>query len=172
MGFMGSGKSTIGRQLAKALHLEFIDLDRFIEDAEGKSIPEIFRQQGEAEFRQIESLALENALAQPNRLIALGGGTPCQPGAIRLIREKSFSIYLKISLEELVRRLAGSPVDRPLLFGKTSEEIREFAEGMLAVRESFYLQADRVMESDSITIEELLKLFPLEDLPESLPEIL
>ncbi|MFA5814577.1 MAG: shikimate kinase [Bacteroidales bacterium] len=151
LGFMGSGKSTLGKQLAASLGWTFTDLDRFIEAEENRTIPEIFEQDGEATFRKLESNALNKVLAYPHQVIAIGGGAPCHPGNMQLIKEKSLSIYLKISETQLLHRLAWSSTPRPLLKGKTESETQSFIADLLANREPFYLEADIIIESDAIT---------------------
>ncbi len=156
LGFMGSGKSTLGKQLAALLGWDFIDLDRFIETHENRSIPEIFNQDGEATFRKIESIALQKVLAYNCQVIALGGGAPCQPENLKLIKEKSLSVYLKISETQLFIRLAYSNTPRPLLNGKSESETQTFIADLLTAREPFYDQADIIIESDTITPEMVL----------------
>jgi shikimate kinase len=156
LGFMGSGKTTLGKQLALSLGWTFIDLDRFIEAEENRTIPEIFEKEGEATFRKIESNALKKALNYPHQVIALGGGAPCHPGNLQLIREKSVSIYLKISETQLLHRLAWSSTPRPLLNGKSESETQFYITDLLVTREPYYLQADIIIESDAISVEMIL----------------
>ncbi|TSA33985.1 MAG: shikimate kinase [Porphyromonadaceae bacterium] len=151
LGFMGSGKSTLGKQLAASLGWTFTDLDCFIEAEENRTIPEIFEQDGEATFRMLESNALKKVLNQSHQVIAIGGGAPCHPGNLQLIREKSLSIYLKISETQLLHRLAWSSTPRPLLNGKSESEIQSFITDLLVTREPYYLKADIIIESDAIT---------------------
>lgn len=156
LGFMGSGKSTLGRQLAHQLKLEFIDLDRQVEIKAGLSIPEIFTHLGEKKFREIESQVLREVLEGESGIIAIGGGTPCNELNIRVIKQNSVSVYLKISATELTRRLASSPTPRPLLEGKTQEEAAKFIADLLHQRETYYNQANLILESDTITPDQLL----------------
>ncbi len=151
LGFMGSGKSTIGQQLAHQIKVKFIDLDRRIEVNAGLSIPEIFAHLGEKKFREIESQVLREVLEEESGIIAIGGGAPCNEINISAIKQKAVSVYLKISVPELIRRLASSPTPRPLLQGKTPEETSKFIEDMLTQREFYYNQADLILESDTIT---------------------
>jgi shikimate kinase len=151
LGFMGSGKTTLGRQVAGTLGFTFIDLDRFIETEEKRTISDIFNKEGESAFRKMEQIALARILVHPRQVIAVGGGAPCQTGNMALILEKALSVYLKVSGEELYRRLANSTTTRPLLSGKSEPEIRETIYNLLAMRESYYLRASLVIESDTIT---------------------
>lgn len=152
LGFMGSGKSTLGKQLAATLNRTYLDLDRFIETEENRTIPEIFDKEGESYFRILESKALNKVLDYSRQVIAVGGGAPCYPGNLEMIREKSVSVYLKISEAELLKRLAYSSTSRPLMKGKNESEIQIIIRDLLAGRESFYLQADIIIESDNITV--------------------
>ena len=120
VGFMGAGKSTVGAALAQALGYEFVDLDRMIESRTGKTVPEIFDDQGEAAFRNAERAALEKALSGSSRpqVIALGGGAFVQPEVINLLAEHSVTtIFLAAPAEELYRRCVDSldAAPRPLL---------------------------------------------------------
>lgn len=158
VGFMGSGKSTLGQELAVKVNRVFTDLDKVIESSAGMTIPEIFEKAGESHFRKLESEALEQVLADPEQVIAIGGGAPCNGHNICLIKEKSISIYLKISVEELFNRLTSSDIPRPLLVGKNNHEIRLFIAELLQSREFFYNQADMILESDRISVEMLLEM--------------
>ena len=116
-GFMGSGKTTVGRVLADALGCPFLDLDDIIVRKAGRSIPEIFEADGEAGFRRLEKKALEQTLskyAESTAVLALGGGTVAVPGAIELLQSKTLCIYLKATKETLLSRLYGQTAGRPL----------------------------------------------------------
>lgn len=116
-GFMGSGKTTVGRVLADALGCPFLDLDDIIVRKAGRSIPEIFEADGEAGFRRLEKKALEQTLskyAESTAVLALGGGTVTVPGAIELLQSKTLCIYLKATKETLLSRLYGQTAGRPL----------------------------------------------------------
>ena len=157
MGFMGSGKSTLGQSLSEHLGLPFTDLDRLIESSAGKSIPQIFSEMGEPAFREMESESLKRVLVKPAQVIAIGGGAPCREDHIRLIRERSTSVYLKISVEELFNRLWEQSPGRPLIAGKSPQELRTFIASLLRAREPYYTQANIILESDCLTAEELLQ---------------
>lgn len=156
LGFMGSGKTTLGKKLAASLDRTFIDLDRFIEAEENRTIPEIFRQDGEPAFRRLESDALKKILEEKDLVIAIGGGAPCSGDNLGLIKEKAISFYLKVSEPELLHRLTFSTTERPLLKGKSESEKQIFIADLLAARESYYKQADVIIESDGITPEMIL----------------
>lgn len=116
-GFMGSGKTTVGRVLADALGCPFWDLDDIIVRKAGRSIPEIFEADGEAGFRRLEKKALEQTLskyAESTAILALGGGSVTVPGAIELLQSKTLCIYLRAKEETLLARLEGQTAGRPL----------------------------------------------------------
>ncbi len=150
---MGSGKTTLGFQLAAKLGWNFTDLDLFIESANGMEITRIFEDLGEKKFREMEHLALKQVLDRTEQVIAIGGGAPCNEENLRSIKEKSISVYLKISVDELVNRLLNSTTPRPLIAGQKNIELKDYVTGLLRIRESFYSQADMVLESDHITVD-------------------
>lgn len=158
IGFMGCGKSTIGKQIAREKGMNFTDLDDYIQESSGESISNIFKHKGEKEFRNIESQCLREVLLIPDQVVALGGGTPCFLNNMEIIRTLSTSIYLQISPEGLTRRLIRSHNPRPLIRGKSKEELLEFINLELQKREEFYLQADYIIQSDQIQVDELLRL--------------
>jgi shikimate kinase len=145
---MGSGKSTVGRGLAKALKLDFIDMDDFIEERNFKSIPTIFADGGEEAFRKLEQKALIELSEFENVVIATGGGAPCFFDNIDVIKKTGKSLYLKGSPRILADRLKQSKVERPLIKGKSFEELVEFIDETLNKREQWYTQADVILDFD------------------------
>jgi Shikimate kinase len=116
-GFMGSGKSTVGRLVADALGCPFWDLDRLIEKKAGRDIPAIFAADGEKGFRRLEKHVLEQTVAkyaEGTAVLALGGGTVTVPGAPALLQEKTLCIYLQADVETLRSNLEGRTEGRPL----------------------------------------------------------
>ena len=116
-GFLGSGKSSVGRIVADALGCPFLDLDEVIVKKAGHSIPDIFRSDGEKGFRRLEKQALEQAVAkytENTAVLALGGGTVTVPGAVQLLQEKTLCIYLQADIDTLTARLEGQMEGRPL----------------------------------------------------------
>ncbi len=116
-GFMGSGKSTVGRMVADALGCPFLDLDDIIVKKAGKTIPQIFEAEGERGFRRREKQALEQTVekyCESIAVLALGGGTVTIPGSIGLLQEKTLCIYLQADADTLRPRLEGSAGERPL----------------------------------------------------------
>ena len=150
-GFMGSGKSTVGRLVADALGCPFWDLDRLIEKKAGRDIPAIFAADGEKGFRRLEKQVLEQTVAkyaEGTAVLALGGGTVTVPGAPALLQEKTLCIYLKATLETLQERLEGQTEGRPLAGEGLAER--------LAARLPLYETAAHiVLETDGLTPEEV-----------------
>jgi len=154
---MGSGKTTLGKQMAQVWKCQFIDLDLYITNFFEMSIPDLFDKYGEDGFRNRESQALKDVLTHNQTgIISLGGGTPCFNQNISLIKEKTFSIYLKLSPEELTRRLLHSTNPRPLVRNKSEDELLIYIKSELQNRDLFYSQADLTIQSDRIQISDLL----------------
>lgn len=142
LGYMGSGKSTIGKSLARKLKISFIDLDKYIEQKHNLSINSIFATKGENEFRKIEREALIEVSMLENHVVSLGGGTPCFFDNIDIINNSGKSIYLKMSIGMLVSRLINAKTKRPLIEGKNKEELYRFIELQLEDRAVFYSKAN------------------------------
>lgn len=148
IGFMGSGKSTVGALLAERLHLPFIDSDKEIEKAAGKSIRAIFEQGGEAAFRSMEMNFIRRLESENQSVIAVGGGLPTLDGALELMHQSGLVIYLNTSLLTLIKRLKEEKATRPLLSGLSDSEFHPFVEGLLSQRVSFYKQAKLIMPNE------------------------
>jgi len=152
LGFMASGKSTIGLELAKILSFEFIDLDTYIEQKVNSTIKQIFEQKGEDHFRIIENEALrEVASIEGNMIIAAGGGTSCFYNSIDFMNKAGLTIYLKAEVAELVARLIKSKIDRPLLWGKTPQELNDYILRVLNERKKYYEKAKITIDSSSVS---------------------
>ena len=154
IGFMGSGKSSVGKEVSKLLpDMEFIDLDDYIEAMTGMKIPEIFEKQGEAAFRAMEQEALENIfmtneLTGEDCILSLGGGTVTTEACRRMIRRNTTCFYLKASVDTLVHNLETWPGDRPML--KTGKDLRSRVEELMASRSKLYEStAHHVIDVDS-----------------------
>lgn len=136
IGFMGSGKSTVGQRLAERLAWPFVDLDDLIEAREGRTIPEIFATVGEAGFRAAERRALEVTLASERQVLATGGGCPVQPGALDALRAWGDVVYLEVPLAVLAARVDGG--GRPLWDDEVAERYER--------RRPTYARADLVVD--------------------------
>ncbi|RJQ54409.1 MAG: shikimate kinase [Actinobacteria bacterium] len=147
IGFMGSGKSTAGKILADLLEYDFIDTDRVIEERAGRSIPQIFEEQGEERFRQLESLVLESVCAGSRRVISTGGGAVLRQRNFQCLKQSGRVVYLHLSEDELLKRTARLS-GRPLLAGADRKErVRE----LLAERSGLYEKAaDLTIEADRL----------------------
>ncbi len=152
LGFMGSGKSTIGKLLSERLEVPFLDLDEEIVRKTGLSIPEIFSSSGEEKFREIERETLMGLLSKPESLvISTGGGAPAYKDNMELINKNSISIYLKADFEKLWKRISKDS-NRPLVTaGK--EKVRELFERRIP----FYEKADIVVRTDIFTPDETVE---------------
>lgn len=162
IGFMGSGKSTHGKKLAKALEKPFIDLDNYIEKKEGITVDEIFSTKGEDYFREKESEYLKQVIARyPKSVVSLGGGTPCFNNNITQILKSGTAVYIEMPAESLHYRLTQSENKRPLLKDKSLEEGLEFIKSLLRKREQFYLQAQLTINGINLTTDKLKEALSL-----------
>ena len=150
-GFMGSGKTTVGKVLADFLGCPFMDLDDLIVKKAGKSIPEIFAEDGEAAFRQLEARLLRQTVEKYTEntvVLALGGGAVTAPASAALLREKTVCIYLRATLETLRARLEGETAGRPLADASLADR--------LAAREPLYEQTAHVIsDTDGLSPDEV-----------------
>lgn len=140
VGFMGAGKTTVGQALALRLQCHFIDLDRIIEASAARTVEQIFTESGEAEFRRLESVAIESCRGKRNRIIALGGGAYIAEGNRRRLREMGITIWLDCPLEVCLERIRGDG-SRPLL--RSDEEMRR----LLETRRPAYALADFIVQT-------------------------
>jgi shikimate kinase len=158
VGYMGSGKSTVGRKIATRLQHEFADLDNYIEGKSGIAIPEIFDQLGEEKFRELERDALQDLIKRPKYVISTGGGTPCFFDNMDLMKQNGITIYLKLTTPQLFQRLHRHPENRPLLKGKSDEELKAYIEKNLAIRESYYNKAHFIMDGFTPDVDMIVRV--------------
>ena len=149
LGYMCAGKTTVGRALAKQLGRTFYDLDWYIEERFRKRVPEIFAEEGEAKFRDMERRMLHEVAEFENIVLSCGGGTPCFFDNMDYMNSVAETFYIKATPETLCRHLAISKGERPLLKGKTDEELREFVTAQLAERAPFY---EKAMHTVDVTV--------------------
>jgi shikimate kinase len=151
VGFMGAGKSVCGRRLAERLGRRFVETDYLIVARQGRSIPEIFRRDGESTFRRLEGEVLEGIAGEHSQVIATGGGLPCRNQRMERLRELGTVVWLAGDLDELVaraRRLGG----RPMLEGKSMEDV----EILYREREPYYARADIVIDTTDADPDEVV----------------
>ncbi len=160
IGYMGSGKTTVGEKLARRLDLQFIDVDKFIENRYRKSVSEIFSEKGEDTFRLIEHSALKEISNFENIVISTGGGAPCFHGTMYLMNQTGVTIYLKASIAILARRLDACKNTRPLIKNRNREELVDFIAENLEKRQGYYEQAQLIIDmnekSVQIVVEEIV----------------
>lgn len=156
VGYMGSGKTTVGKQLAELMGLGFIDLDEFIEVREGKSIQEIFSEKGEIYFRKLENELLKEVLSEKSFVLSTGGGTPSFYNNMDLINKNSLSFYLHASPTALAERLNQGQVERPLIAHVASEDLVEFIAKHLFERNAFYQMAHESIATSNRSEEEVV----------------
>lgn len=150
IGYMGAGKTTLGRLLAGTLHLSFIDLDLFLERRFHKTVRELFAERGEDGFRELERRMLLEVGEFNDVVIATGGGTPCFFDNMSYMKERGVCVYLKTSVSVLFSRLRKAAAARPLLQGKDDDELKRFIVENLERRSSFYEQASLVFNADRL----------------------
>jgi shikimate kinase len=158
IGFMGSGKTTLGKRLARRLEYAFVDLDHELEESEGVSIPELFRIHGEAHFRQLERKALHATGKLERVVVSTGGGTPCFFDNMDFILEHGVSVYLRMSHLSLAHRLENAFVKRPLVENLYGEELVNFIEKKLREREPYYLRAHCVIKGETVKPDHIISL--------------
>lgn len=155
IGFMGSGKSTLGAQLARRLDYQYMDMDQLIEETAELSIPEIFQEHGEAVFRKWEHDILLELCSRDKLVISTGGGAPCHSQNMDLMNANGCTIYLNLSPLTLQDRLMRSRTERPLIKGKTDTELLDFITTLLEKREKFYKRANHIVDGLSLRSEDL-----------------
>ncbi len=146
VGFMGSGKTTVGRQLAMALGLSFYDLDWYIEMRYHRSVAQIFKERGEEGFRELERNMLHEAAEFENVVLSCGGGTPCFFDNMDYMNSLAETVYLKARPDVLAMHLKMGKVERPLIKGKTEQELLEYIENVLEQREPYYSKAKHILD--------------------------
>ena len=146
LGYMGAGKTTVGKALAASLGVPFYDLDWFITTRYRRSVPEIFAERGEAGFRELEKRMLHEAAEFEDIVLSCGGGTPCFFDNMEYMNGQGETIYLKATPEVLYGHLKIGKGVRPLLLNKTPDEVQKFIREQLEYREPFYSQAHHTLD--------------------------
>lgn len=140
IGFMGAGKTTLGKQLAGKLSYRFVDLDELIVAKAGRSIPEIFQDQGEPGFRRLEQTILKS-LSGSDAVISCGGGAPCFEDNMLWMNKNGLTIFIEVPVDILYGRLKQLQEGRPMIAQKSPEELRNYIEDLLEQRRTCYQQA-------------------------------
>lgn len=161
VGYMCAGKTTVGKRIANILNFSFVDTDTLVEQKCNSTIEAIFQQKGETFFREQEREMLLNLLSKDNIVIATGGGMPCYKNNMSLIKQSCKSIYLRLSAPQIFSRSTMSKQKRPLLEKIKKEDRLAFIEQSLKSRESFYNQADIIIDGLSVSKSELKKSLTL-----------
>lgn len=160
IGYMGAGKTTLGKKLSKELSLNFIDLDQYIEKKHKASIPFIFNLVGQDGFRLIEHRTLSEVINFDNCIISTGGGTPCFFDNINRLLESGLVIYLRMPSSNLVKRLETAKRKRPLISSFNANKLFEFVDFQLKEREIYYNQANLIIDIEKnrfITLVQIIK---------------
>jgi len=164
IGYMGSGKTTVGNKLARLLDYQFIDLDEIFEEKYHIKIADFFEKYDEHTFREIESTLIKGTEQIDNVVISTGGGAPCFKDNLSWMKSLGLTVYLQMSIPALVNRLTNAKRVRPLLKDMNDEELTNFASKQLRERDTFYKEAQIIINGENCKIETLarsIKLHPL-----------
>ena len=157
LGYMASGKSSLGKALAENLDCRFIDLDDYIAKKEQLSITDLFDKKGEASFRKKEKKYLKKLIRKDKSFVlALGGGTPEIKGVMKLINKYCISFYLNANTQTLYNRLAPKTVERPLLTHISEDFLKEYIDMHLGKRKKYYEKANFEVAVDDLNVEEIV----------------
>ena len=158
IGFMGTGKSTLGKAAASFFQTEFVDMDLYIEAKEGRSIPDIFAENGEAFFRDCERKAVKELAKREGIVIATGGGTVKNPDNVKDLRQNGVIVLLKADVDTILARTEKRG-ERPVLDGKDKGDRRKAIEQLLEERKCFYAGADIEIDTGVTSVADALKIF-------------
>ena len=158
IGYMGAGKTTVGRALAKELGIPFYDLDWYIASRMRKKVPQIFAEKGEDGFRTIEHNMLHEVAEFEDVIISCGGGTPCFFDNMDYMNAQAETVYLKARPEVLYDHLRMGRTERPLLTGKSPEELQSFIAEQLKLREPYYSKARHTLDVSLMDNYEKIKI--------------
>ena len=150
IGYMGAGKTTLGKAFARAMGLTFVDLDWYIEERFHKTVRQLFTERGEDGFRELERRMLHEAAEFEDVAISVGGGTPCFFDNMEYMNEVGETVFLDVDIQVLFRRLKAAKQQRPLLDGKTDEELLLFIQEALQKRLPFYSRAKHVFNGEML----------------------
>ena len=150
IGFMAAGKTTLGKALARNLGLQFVDLDHYIENRYCCTVSQLFADKGEEAFRQIERNMLHEVAEFEDVVISTGGGTPCFFDNMEHMNSKGVTVFLEAAVDVIYTRLTIARIQRPLVKGKTAEELRQYIAHMLGLRLPYYTRAHHTFCADHL----------------------
>lgn len=166
IGFMAAGKTTLGKALARDLGLQFIDLDHYIENRYHSTISQLFAERGEEGFREIERKMLHEVTEFEDVIIATGGGTPCFYDNMEYMNSMGVTVFLQASVDVIFTRLTIARVQRPLVKGKSADELRQYITTMLEQRSPYYTRAHHTFCAnhleDTLQVSESVQRFKTE----------
>jgi shikimate kinase len=149
VGYMGCGKSTIGRKIADLLGITFVDLDKYIEERYFKTVPAIFAEEGEEGFREKERVSLIEVSQFEEIIVGTGGGAPCFFDNMELMNQSGITVYIAPDTTVLAARLLKSKTERPLIIGKSREELIAFINEALLKRAPFYEKSKIILRGEN-----------------------
>lgn len=149
VGYMGCGKSTIGRKVADLLGISFVDLDKYIEERYFKSVPAIFAEEGEKAFREKERISLLEVSQFEDVVVGTGGGVPCFFDNMEVMNNNGVTVYIAPDTDVLAGRLIKSRTERPLIVGKSREELISFINDALIKRAPFYEKSKIIIRGEN-----------------------
>jgi len=158
LGFMGVGKTSIGKKLSKQLNWKFLDTDKLIEKKIGLPIPEIFNQFGEDSFREQEREILNEIASLENVVVSVGGGLPCFFDNMERLNEIGTTVYLKLEPEFIVQRLLESKIKRPLIDHLSHTQLEQFVISKLTQRASFYERSNHSIRADRFACQRICEI--------------
>ncbi|TVR43079.1 MAG: shikimate kinase [Bacteroidia bacterium] len=158
VGFMGCGKSSLGKRLAKKLNYSFLDLDCRLEELIGMTVSDAFDTHGEEHFRQMEKKVLHETFGLRNTIIATGGGTPCYFDNMEQMKNNGVTVYLKMSPLSLSYRLRYASSNRPLVKDLTGSDLEQFVDQKLREREPVYAQSHVIIKGESAKPDQIISL--------------
>ncbi len=158
LGFMGSGKSSFGKRLARKLDYAFVDIDQKVEEMAGMAVTGIFEKMGVNAFRRMEKEALLSTAGQTKLVVATGGGTPCHFSNMDFILENGVAVYLKMSPLSLAHRLEHAQKARPLVQDRKGEELLAWIREKLAEREPVYSRAHCIIKGETVKPDQVIAL--------------
>lgn len=158
IGFMGSGKSTLGSKLARQVGYDFVDMDQLIEETAGMTVPGIFNELGEKVFRKWEHDIVLELSRREKVVISTGGGAPCHSDLMSIMNKNGTTVYIQLTPEALSHRLLNSKTERPLITGKSEQELLDYIHMKLEERDYYYTQATHTVDGINLQTGPLISL--------------